>query len=171
MQGAHGSETVAKVKRGRFAFLLHRRVDEPSLLEDGRPNGLILGQIPILPMKLELLPLHPRGQIGSGTFKKQVTNLLRTQQEGPSRLVPHAPVLAHVKLDIKVHAVEWHVAFDELNVFFSHVLDEGLMVHDGADSPDDFPLVCRVRDVTDLDLHDEVGKGRERKKKCGRRSL
>jgi len=167
MQSADGSETVAKVRRDCVAFLSHRWVNEPSLLEHFRLLKLFRGHFAVLSMKLELLPLNPRGQVGSDAFEEHFTNVRKTKQEGPSRLVPHTPVQAHVEVNIKVHTLEWHVAFDELDVGISHSLGEGVVVHDGADSPDDFPLVSSVWDVADLDFH-EVEKERERSKKCGR---
>lgn len=76
-----------------------------------------------------------------------------TEEEDPSRLVPQTPVFAHVEFDIEVHTFERHIAFNELNVFVSHGIDEGLAVDNGANSPDNLPLVGRVWDVADLDFH------------------
>ena len=126
----------------------------------------------VLPIKLDLLSLHPCGEIGRNTSKEPLTDDPMTQQEGPSCLVPHTPVLAHVEINIKVHALEWHVASDELYVgIISNFLDKGLMVHDVADSPDDFPLIRCVWDVADLDFHGAEGervKEKEKRGKCGR---
>lgn len=172
MQSAHGSKTIAKVIRDLVALLLHRRVNEPSLFEqichllDPLPV-LARNPSPRLHMKLDLLSLYPRGEIGRDTIEEQFSNSPMTQQESRSRLVPHTSVLAHVEINIEVHTLEWHVAFNELDAIVSHLLDEGLVVHDGTDSPNDFPFVRCVRDVADLDLH-EVGDEREGKRKCGR---
>ena len=98
-----------------------------------------------------------------------MTDFLLAEQEDPSRLVPQTPVFAHVQVNIEVHTFEWHVAFDELDVFVSHGIDEEWAVDDGADSSDDFPLVRSIWDVADLDFHlAMVGKERERSEKCGR---
>jgi len=164
MQGADSSETVAKVGRGRVTFLLHLWVNEPSLLEHKRSIDTVLSHSPSLPMKLELLPLYSHRQISSRTLEESITDFPKTQQEGPSRLVPDTPVLAHVEINIKVHTIKWHVAFDEFDIGLSQFLDEGGVVYDRADSPDDFPLVRCVWDVADLDFH-EVEEEREREAK------
>lgn len=43
VEGAHGSEPVAKVSRDLVAFLLHPWVNEPSLLEYARSPFPLLG--------------------------------------------------------------------------------------------------------------------------------
>ena len=67
-------------------------------------------------------------------------------------------------MNIEVHTLERHFAIDECDTASSYVLDKGRVMHDGADSPDDLPLVRGIGDVADLDFHEVEGEG-ERKKK------
>lgn len=153
MQGAHGRETVTEVKRDRRTFLLYLWVHEPGLFEHVYLLNRFLRHFLEFPVELELLSLHPRRQIRRNTFKEQVPDLPLAEHEGPSRFVPQTPVLAHVELDVKVHTLEWRVAFAKLDVFIPHSGDEEWAMHDFADSPDDFPLVCCIWYVADLYFH------------------